>query len=55
MNDICIYKPKASLEACFLRRNSNILTSRLNKVRTKLKSTWLIIFPENTELKMQII
>ena len=34
----------------YKRSNSYILTGRLNKVRTKLKGTWLIIFPDYTML-----
>ena len=34
----------------YKRSNSYILTDCLNKVRTKLKGTWLIIFPDYTML-----
>ena len=37
INIIFLYKEN-SLEACFLHRNSFILTNGLNKVRTKLKN-----------------
>ena len=51
-NEIFLYK--ASLEACFLERDSCSLTDRLNKVRTILKTTWLITLPDNTNVKKSL-
>ena len=42
-NYIFLYKLKNSLEACFLQCDSYISTDCLNKMRKKIKITWLIV------------